>query len=178
MPEDTPAYLSLQFAVAGSNRYRGRIGRHNTNLFDVLRSDLTEKGLKLRSGRDLVRLRRWRLTGRDGADYGGTDCDIKMSPGYFCRRNSLMMMKMMVIYIIMRNTWPNMDMRILRTCCDNSPVPQRTYRSSLVIIPLGQRMPNIDRRWFLWQASSLWSRVVVTAQLLQLYSITGTTVAL
>ena len=67
LPEDTRAHMSLQFAVAGSNRYRGRIGRHTTNLFDVLHSDLKEKGVKLRSGRDLVRVRematdrtRWR----------------------------------------------------------------------------------------------------------------------
>ena len=57
MPNDTPAQLSLQFAVAGSNQYRGRVGRHNANLFDVLQSDLKEKGVKLRSGRDLVRFR-------------------------------------------------------------------------------------------------------------------------
>ena len=90
MLEDTPTELSLQFAVAGSNRSRGQVGRHTTNLFDMLRSDLKEK---LRSGRDLVRLRematdrtRWRGL------LAGTDCDINMSPDYFCRRNSLMMM--------------------------------------------------------------------------------------
>ena len=43
MPEDSPAQLSMQFEVAGSNRYRGRVGRHITNLFDVLRSDLKER---------------------------------------------------------------------------------------------------------------------------------------
>ena len=65
--EDTPAQLSMQFAVAGSNRYSGRVGRHTTNLFDVLRSGLKEKGVKLRLRRYFVRLRelatnrtRWR----------------------------------------------------------------------------------------------------------------------
>ena len=58
MPEDNPAQLSLQFVVAGSNQYWGRVGRHTTNLFDVLPSDRKEKGVKLRSGRDLIRLKR------------------------------------------------------------------------------------------------------------------------
>ena len=52
MPKDTPAQLSLQFVVAGSNRYRGQVGRHITNPFDMLRSDLKEKGVKLRLGKD------------------------------------------------------------------------------------------------------------------------------
>ena len=43
MPEDAPAQLSLQFVVAGSNQYRGRVGRHTTNIFDVLHSDLKEQ---------------------------------------------------------------------------------------------------------------------------------------
>ena len=83
--EDTPAQLSMQLAVAGSNRYRGLVGRHTTILFDVLRSDVKEKGVKLRSGKDLVRLREMATDRQDGADYGGgggvgTDCDIKMFP--------------------------------------------------------------------------------------------------
>ena len=44
MADDTPVQQCLQFAVGGSNRYRGRVGRHTTNLFDVLLSDLKEKG--------------------------------------------------------------------------------------------------------------------------------------
>ena len=45
----------------------------------------------------------------------------------------------------MRNTWPNMDLRFLRTCCDSGRVSQRTYISSLDMIPIGQRMPNIEQ---------------------------------
>ena len=48
MPVDTPA--QLQFAFEGSTRYR-----RTTNLFDMLRSDLEEKDVKWRSGRDHVR---------------------------------------------------------------------------------------------------------------------------
>ena len=55
--EDTPAQLSLQFAIAGLNQYRGRVGKNTTNLFNVWRSDLKERGVKLPSDKDLVRLR-------------------------------------------------------------------------------------------------------------------------
>ena len=67
MAEEYPAQLSLQFAVAGSNQYRGRVRRHTTNLLEMLHSNLKEKGVNLRSGRYLVSFRvmatdrtRWR----------------------------------------------------------------------------------------------------------------------
>ena len=56
----------------------------------------------VRSGRDLVRLREMGLIdGQDGMNNGGTDCDIKMSPDYFCPRNSSTMMLMMLILAVM-----------------------------------------------------------------------------
>ena len=49
-----------------------------------------------REGRQVTIGQRLCKTQRDGVDYGGTECDIKMSPDYFCHMNSLMMMTMMM----------------------------------------------------------------------------------
>ena len=55
----------------------------------MLRSDLKERGDKLRSGRDNVKLREMRKkTGRDGADNMGSDYDDNMFPGYLSHGNS------------------------------------------------------------------------------------------
>ena len=40
-PENSPAALSLSFAVDGSSIYRGRRGRHRTNLLSVIRNDIS-----------------------------------------------------------------------------------------------------------------------------------------
>jgi len=46
----------------------------------------------------------------------------------------------------MRNTWPNIDFRIVRTLCDNGSVSQRIYRSSFETNPCtGHRMSSIQR---------------------------------
>ena len=52
---------------------KGRVGRHTTNLLDVLRSGLKETGVRLRLARDLVKLRematdgtRWRRLSGEG----------------------------------------------------------------------------------------------------------------
>jgi len=58
MPEDTPAQQSLEFAVDGSNKYRGRRGRHCKNLFSTLQADLKEAKLgTLKSKKKLKELR-------------------------------------------------------------------------------------------------------------------------
>ena len=40
-PENTPAALALHFAVVGSSIYKGRRGRHQTNLLSILRNDIS-----------------------------------------------------------------------------------------------------------------------------------------
>ena len=39
--------LALQFTIASSNQYLAQVGSHTTNILDVLRLDLKEKGVKL-----------------------------------------------------------------------------------------------------------------------------------
>ena len=56
-PENSPASLSLSFAVEGSCEYKSRRGRHQTNLFNVIKADLSDKGLSLQSIDDLHELR-------------------------------------------------------------------------------------------------------------------------
>ena len=45
MPEDTPAQKALEFAILGANKYKARMGRHCTNLLNVLQTDLKNAGL-------------------------------------------------------------------------------------------------------------------------------------
>ena len=52
-----PAQLVLEFAVNSSNIYKGRIGRHQTNLLRVIRSDLKTRNLKLDDSNDLHNLK-------------------------------------------------------------------------------------------------------------------------
>jgi hypothetical protein len=40
-PENSPAALALSFAVDGSSELKGRRGRHQTNLLDVIRKDIS-----------------------------------------------------------------------------------------------------------------------------------------
>ena len=56
-PENSPASLALSFAVEGSCGYKSRRGRHQTNLFNVLKTDLSARGLSLNSIDDLHELR-------------------------------------------------------------------------------------------------------------------------
>ena len=51
----SPAQLALKFAVVGSNRYRGRVGSHNTDLHDMLHSDLRESDQTATSNHSLVK---------------------------------------------------------------------------------------------------------------------------
>ena len=58
MPENTPAQMALEFAVIGAKKYKGRRGRHCTNLLSKLRSDLKESGLgTLKTAKQLRELR-------------------------------------------------------------------------------------------------------------------------
>ena len=51
----TPAFLSLKFAI--NNTYKSRKGRHQSNLFDILKSDLKVRDIRLESETDLFDLR-------------------------------------------------------------------------------------------------------------------------
>ena len=53
--EQTPAFSSLRFAVC--NRYKSRKGRHQSNLLNLLISDLKVRKLKLDGLSDLYNLR-------------------------------------------------------------------------------------------------------------------------
>ena len=57
MPQDTPSHFALQFAVDGSRTYKGRCGRHQTNLVDAITSDLKHHHLALCSAHDIHTLR-------------------------------------------------------------------------------------------------------------------------
>ena len=43
--EDSPAYVSIIFAITADSYMTGRLGRPNTNLLDIIRKDLTRKNL-------------------------------------------------------------------------------------------------------------------------------------
>ena len=47
--ENCPGLLALRFAVEGSKRYKGRVGRHRCNLLDTLRDDLKTRHMMLRN---------------------------------------------------------------------------------------------------------------------------------
>ena len=47
--ENCPALLALRFAVEGSKKYKGRVGRHRCNLLDTLRDDLKTRHMMLRN---------------------------------------------------------------------------------------------------------------------------------
>ena len=43
--EDSPAYVSIIFAINADSYMTGRLGRPSTNLLDIIRKDLTRKNL-------------------------------------------------------------------------------------------------------------------------------------
>jgi len=55
--EDTPAYLSMKFAISMSETVVGRQSCHQMNLFQVIQKDLQSRGLHLNNLDDLNRLR-------------------------------------------------------------------------------------------------------------------------
>jgi hypothetical protein len=46
--EDSPAYLSILFAINSDNTMIGRLGRPSINLLDVIRKDLVRKNLNIK----------------------------------------------------------------------------------------------------------------------------------
>ena len=72
MLQDNPAQLALQFAVDGSRIYKGRRGRHQTNLVDTITSDLKHHHLALQSAHNIYTLTTlaadktlWKSMGKD-----------------------------------------------------------------------------------------------------------------
>ena len=57
MPTDTPAQLAMQFALKGATEYKGRCGRHQINLLETIRADLSRHQLELQSEADTKILR-------------------------------------------------------------------------------------------------------------------------
>ena len=57
--EDSPAYLSMLFAINSDINFKGRLGRPSINLLDVIRKDLVRKNINnaLRSTTEFENLR-------------------------------------------------------------------------------------------------------------------------
>jgi len=58
--DNTPAQLALHFAVNADATMKGRVGRHQNNLFRMLKSDLVARKIKLKSIDDLYSLKNYR----------------------------------------------------------------------------------------------------------------------
>ena len=56
-PENAPAAVALTFALDGSCEFKSRRGRHQINLFNVIRNDLVNRDFKLNDLNDLFELR-------------------------------------------------------------------------------------------------------------------------
>ena len=52
-----PAQLALHFAIESNKLYKGRIGRHQTNLIRVIMNDVKCRDLKLNDIQDLYTLK-------------------------------------------------------------------------------------------------------------------------
>jgi hypothetical protein len=55
LDENSPAFSSLKFAL--TNNLKSRKGRHQSNLFNLLTSDLKSRDMHLKNLTDLVKLR-------------------------------------------------------------------------------------------------------------------------
>ena len=55
--EDTPANVALSYAIDGCLDFKSRVGRHQMNLFNVIKSDLSVRGRTLENNSDLHELR-------------------------------------------------------------------------------------------------------------------------
>ena len=71
MATDTPAQLAMRFALQGAMEYKGRRGRHQTNLLETIRADLSKHQLKLQCEADIKILteqatdkNKWRALGQ------------------------------------------------------------------------------------------------------------------
>jgi hypothetical protein len=56
-PENTPAQTAFSYAVEGALIHKSRRGRHQINLYNILKGDLDKRGLKLNDINDLFDLR-------------------------------------------------------------------------------------------------------------------------
>ena len=56
-PENTPAQLALSYAVEGATLHKSRRGRHQTNLFNIIKSDIEALDISLNTSDDLFELR-------------------------------------------------------------------------------------------------------------------------
>ena len=57
MSENTPAYSALVFAVVYSNKLKGRVGKHQSNILATLKSDLLSRNLSMCNCYDLEYVR-------------------------------------------------------------------------------------------------------------------------
>ena len=57
MPPDTTAQQALQFAVIGAQQFKGRRGRHQTNLLETIHTDLRSVNRRLANDSNIARLR-------------------------------------------------------------------------------------------------------------------------
>ena len=55
--DNTPAQLALHFAVNADSSMKGRVGRHQNNLFRLLKSDLNSRNISLKCIEDLYELK-------------------------------------------------------------------------------------------------------------------------
>ena len=56
-PENSPAQAALCFAMDAMKSLPGRLGRHRSNLFVFIRSDLENRGIHFRDYEDLLNIR-------------------------------------------------------------------------------------------------------------------------
>lgn len=56
LPTDSPAQMALKFAVVGAKNLKSRKGRHQTNLFEILRKEVEKIGKKSKNESDIVEL--------------------------------------------------------------------------------------------------------------------------
>ena len=57
LPENSPAAVALSYALDGCQIYKSRRGRHQTNLFNTIKLDLSVRGFKLECFNDLYVVR-------------------------------------------------------------------------------------------------------------------------
>ena len=55
--ENTPAQLALHFAVNADTTMKGRVGRHQNNLFRILKEDLKRRYISFNSADNLESLK-------------------------------------------------------------------------------------------------------------------------
>ena len=51
---NSPAQLALFFNVESNSSMRGRVGRHQTNLFNIISNDLTDRNLSIVNTDELI----------------------------------------------------------------------------------------------------------------------------